>query len=93
MRRWPIEPALLTLVSQCTSKILGNRPGKTDRREKEETYGVASSEFLLCGYDGSSPLGLIQSSFATDDSFAGGGPSTGLATDLGHGIPVLRHIC
>lgn len=57
-----------------------------------ETYGVASSEFFLGGYDGSGSLSLVQSTFATDHGLAGGGPTAGLATDLSYGIPVVRHI-
>lgn len=68
--------------------------GETGRREREigEAYGVASSELFLGGYDGSRSLGLVQGSFAADDSLACGGPTAGLAADLSYGIPVVRHI-
>lgn len=60
-----------------------------ERLRERGTDGVAGSEFLLCGHDGATTLGLVQGSFATDDGLAGGGPAPGLAANLRDGIPVV----
>lgn len=60
-----------------------------------EAYGgVRSRELLLvCGDDGAATLGGVQCALALDNRLAGsGGTTASAATDLGDGVPVVRHV-
>lgn len=56
-----------------------------------ETYGVTGSELLFCGDDCSAALGGVEGSLSTDNGLTLAGTTSGLATDLGNGIPIVRH--
>lgn len=60
---------------------------------KRSTYRVSSTKLLLCTDDGTASLGSIESSLPTDDGLARSTASAGLASNLGDGIPIFRHIC
>ena len=55
------------------------------------THCIASGVFLLSCDDSAGALGLVQGSFATNNSFSLRGPSAGPAADFRDGIPVVRH--
>lgn len=56
------------------------------------TYRVTSAKFLLGANDGSASLSCVQRTLASNNSLACS-PSapTGLASNLGNGLPVFRH--
>ena len=56
-------------------------------------YSIACGKLLLGANDGTASLSLIQSSFATNHSLTLGGSTTGLAADLGYGVPVVHDVC
>ena len=56
-------------------------------------YSVACGKFLLCTDDGTASLSLVKGSFTTNHCLTLGGSTTGLAADLGHGVPVVHDVC
>lgn len=65
--------------------------GWRGKRGGVKTYGVSGCVFFFCADDGAGALGLVQSSFASDDGFALGGAAAGFASDLGDRVPVVCH--
>ena len=56
-------------------------------------YSIACGKLLLCADDGTASLSLVKSSFATNHCLTLGGSTTGLAADLGYGVPVVHDVC
>lgn len=54
-----------------------------------ETYRVSCGELLLGADDSSGTLSLVECSFSSDNGFTLRRASTGLASDLGNGVPVV----
>lgn len=55
-----------------------------------EAYGIGGTEFLLRGNDPAGALGGVECGLALHDGLALGGAATGLAADLGNGVPVIH---
>ena len=53
------------------------------------THGVTGGIFLLGGDDAAGALGLVQGSFAADNSFSLGGPTAGLTANFRNGVPIV----
>ena len=56
------------------------------------TYRIAGGVLLLCRDDRTASLGGIEAALSTDDRLAHAAGAARLATDLGNGIPVVRHL-
>lgn len=67
----------------------GGGGGEGKRMGWRTTHGIASGIFLLSRDDGAGPLGLVQCSFASDNSFSLRRPTAGLAADFRDGIPIV----
>ena len=55
-------------------------------------YSVACGELLLCADDGTASLRLVQGALAADHGLTLRSSATGLAANLGNGIPVVHDV-